>query len=29
MADGSSPWVLPDKFTENLLDEHGNKMSKR
>lgn len=29
MADGNSSWVLPDKFTDDLLDEHGNKMSKR
>ena len=21
--------MLPDKFTDDLLDEHGNKMSKR
>ncbi|KAK9822199.1 hypothetical protein WJX81_002806 [Elliptochloris bilobata] len=28
MAESNSAWVLPDKFTDDLLDEHGNKMSK-
>ena len=29
MADNEKAWVLPEKYTDDLVDEHGNKMSKR
>jgi len=28
-ADGNAGWVLPEKWTEELVDEKGEKMSKR
>jgi hypothetical protein len=29
MADNKSGWVLPEKWSEDLVDENGNKLSKR
>ncbi len=29
MDESKNAWALPDKFTDDLVDEHGNKMSKR
>lgn len=29
MADNDKAWLLPEKYTDDLVDEHGNKMSKR
>lgn len=29
MADSDKAWALPEKYTDDLIDEQGNKMSKR
>ncbi len=29
MEESKSAWALPDKYSDDLVDEHGNKMSKR
>lgn len=29
MGENTAQWVLPDKWSDDILDEFGNKMSKR